>query len=55
MSFAEINGQPGAVFFDTHGVAVVAVSLDIVEHQIQTIHAVTNPEKLAHLRASISA
>jgi RNA polymerase sigma-70 factor, ECF subfamily len=54
MSFAEINGQPGAVFFDTSGVAVVAVSLDIVDGQIQTVHAVTNPEKLAHLRASLT-
>jgi RNA polymerase sigma-70 factor (ECF subfamily) len=54
MSFAEINGQPGAVFFNTDGVAVVAVSLDIVDGQIQTVHAVTNPEKLAYLRAAIS-
>ena len=54
MSFAEINGQPGAVFFDTSGVAVVAVSLDIADGQIQTVHAVTNPEKLAHLRASLT-
>jgi RNA polymerase sigma-70 factor (ECF subfamily) len=54
MSFAEINGQPGAVFFDTAGVAVLAVSLDVADGQIQTVHAVTNPEKLAHLRAALS-
>ena len=54
MSLAEINGQPGAVFFDTEGVAVVAVSLDIAGGQIQAFHAVTNPEKLAHLRASLT-
>ena len=55
MRFAEINGQPGAVLFDTAGVPVVAVSLDIVDDQIQAVRAVTNPEKLAHLRASILA
>ena len=50
---AEINGQPGALFLDAQGVPVVAVSLDIADGQIQTLHAVTNPEKLAHLRASV--
>jgi RNA polymerase sigma-70 factor (ECF subfamily) len=54
MSQAEINGQPGAVFFDTAGIPVLAVSLDIVDGQIQTIHAVSNPEKLAHMRAALS-
>jgi RNA polymerase sigma-70 factor, ECF subfamily len=54
MSLAEINGQPGAVFFDSANVPVVAVSLDIADGQIQTFHAVTNPEKLAHLRAALS-
>jgi RNA polymerase sigma-70 factor, ECF subfamily len=50
---AEINGQPGALLLDPDGVPVVAVSLDIADGQIQTLHAVTNPEKLAHLRAAI--
>jgi RNA polymerase sigma-70 factor (ECF subfamily) len=51
MRLAEINGQPGALFFDPDGVPVVAVSLDIADGQVQTLHAVSNPEKLEHLRA----
>jgi RNA polymerase sigma-70 factor (ECF subfamily) len=52
MRLAEINGQPGAVFFDADGVPVVALSLDIADGQVQTLRAVTNPDKLAHLRAT---
>ena len=52
MRLAEINGQPGAIFLDPDGVAVVAVSLDIADGLVQTLHAVSNPEKLAHLRAT---
>jgi RNA polymerase sigma-70 factor (ECF subfamily) len=51
---AEINGQPGAVFLDPDGVPVVAVSLDIADGQVQTLHAVSNPEKLEHLRAMVN-
>jgi RNA polymerase sigma-70 factor, ECF subfamily len=51
MRLAEINGQPGALLFDPDGVPVVAVSLDIADGQIQTLRAVTNPDKLAPLRA----
>ncbi len=51
MRLAEINGQPGALFLDPDGVPVAAVSLDIADGQIQTLHAVSNPEKLEHLRA----
>ncbi len=50
---AEINGQPGALFLDADDVAVAAVSLDIVDGQVQTMHAVSNPEKLAHLRQAV--
>jgi RNA polymerase sigma-70 factor, ECF subfamily len=46
----EINGQPGAVFFDIRGELVVAVSLDIADDRVQTLRAVSNPDKLAHLR-----
>jgi RNA polymerase sigma-70 factor, ECF subfamily len=50
---AEINGQPGALFLDADDVAIAAVSLDIVDGQVQTMHAVSNPEKLEHLRATV--
>jgi len=47
---AEINGQPGAVFFDPEGQPVLVVSLDIADDQVQAIRAVSNPDKLSHLR-----
>jgi RNA polymerase sigma-70 factor (ECF subfamily) len=53
MRLAEINGQPGAMFLDPDGVPVVAVSLDIADGQVQTLHAVSNPDKLAHLRQTV--
>jgi RNA polymerase sigma-70 factor (ECF subfamily) len=52
LQLAEINGQPGALFFDPEGVLVVAVTLDIADGLVQTLRAVTNPDKLAHLRSA---
>jgi RNA polymerase sigma-70 factor, ECF subfamily len=52
LQLAEINGQPGALFFDPEGVLVVAVTLDIADGLVQTLRAVTNPDKLAHLRTA---
>jgi RNA polymerase sigma-70 factor (ECF subfamily) len=52
---AEINGQPGAMFLDPDGVPVVAVSLDIVDGQVQSLRAVSNPEKLEHLRVMVTS
>ncbi len=49
MRSVEINGQPGAVFIDADGRPIAAVSLDIADDQVQTVHAVSNPEKLRHL------
>ena len=46
------DGQPGAPFLDPDGVPVVAISLDIADGLVQTVNAVSNPEKLAHLRSS---
>ncbi|MGZ8604534.1 MAG: RNA polymerase sigma-70 factor [Actinomycetota bacterium] len=55
MRFAEVNGQPGAVFFDPEGRPAVVVSLDIADDLVQTVRAVTNPDKLRHLGASVSS
>lgn len=44
-----VNGQPGAVFRDRDGRVVNTMALDIADGQIQTIRAVINPDKLAHL------
>lgn len=47
----EINGQPGFLFLDARGRPLVAVSLDIADDLVQTIRAISNPEKLRHLAA----
>jgi RNA polymerase sigma-70 factor (ECF subfamily) len=51
---AEINGQPGAILLDQDGLPVAAVSLDIADGQVQTMHFVSNPEKLEHLRGLVT-
>jgi RNA polymerase sigma-70 factor (ECF subfamily) len=49
MRAAAINGQPGALFLDPEGRPVVAIALDIADDRIQTVRAITNPDKLRHL------
>jgi RNA polymerase sigma-70 factor (ECF subfamily) len=49
---AEVNGQPGAVFFDSDGRPLVVVSLDIADGLVQSIRAISNPDKLRHLDPS---
>jgi RNA polymerase sigma-70 factor, ECF subfamily len=51
MRFAQVNGQPGAVFLGHERRAVLVVSLDLAEGLVQTIRAMTNPEKLRHIDA----
>jgi RNA polymerase sigma-70 factor (ECF subfamily) len=46
---AEINGQPGAMFFDGSGLLVAAWTLDIADGLVKTIRSVVNPDKLHHL------
>lgn len=48
---AEVNGQPGAVFLDEAGGTVLIVSLDIADGLVQTVRAISNPDKLRHLGA----
>jgi RNA polymerase sigma-70 factor (TIGR02957 family) len=45
----EVNGQPGALFFDRNGRLVGVMSLDIAEGQIQGVSSIVNPDKLQHL------
>jgi RNA polymerase sigma-70 factor (ECF subfamily) len=45
----EVNGQPGALFFDREGRLISVMSLDVVEGQIQSVSSVVNPDKLRHL------
>ena len=52
MRLVEINGQPGALFVDGDDRPLVAVALDIADGLVQAFRAVSNPEKLRHLRHS---
>jgi len=47
----KVNGQPGAVITDADGGLIGVWSLGIAEERIQSIRAVVNPDKLAHLGA----
>ncbi|HEV3474527.1 MAG TPA: RNA polymerase sigma-70 factor [Actinomycetota bacterium] len=46
---ATINGQPGALFFDEEGRVIAAVTVDIADDLVQTVRAISNPDKLRHL------
>src|ERR671937_1668444 len=45
----EVNGQPGALFFDREGRLISVAILDIADGQIQGVSAIVNPDKLRHL------
>jgi RNA polymerase sigma-70 factor (TIGR02957 family) len=45
----EVNGQPGALFFDREGRLIAVMSLDVAEGQIQGVSSIANPDKLRHL------
>jgi RNA polymerase sigma-70 factor (TIGR02957 family) len=46
---ADVNGQPGAIFYDREGALLAVMSLDIADGQIQGVSSVVNPDKLRHL------
>jgi RNA polymerase sigma-70 factor (ECF subfamily) len=45
----DVNGQPGAIFRDRDNKVLNTWTLDVLDGQIQTIRAVLNPDKLAHV------
>jgi hypothetical protein len=45
----EVNGQPGALFFDREGRLGGVMILDVADGQIQAVSAIVNPDKLRHL------
>jgi RNA polymerase sigma-70 factor (ECF subfamily) len=51
----EVNGQPGAIFRDRDGKVLAAMTLDILDGQIQTIRSLNNPDKLRHLGPAADA
>ena len=49
LQVTEVNGQPGAVAYDSHDRLLGVAGLGIADGQIQTIHSIANPDKLRHL------
>jgi hypothetical protein len=49
LRLAWVNGQPGAVAYDTAGRVVSVFALDVADGVVQAIRAVVNPDKLGHL------
>jgi RNA polymerase sigma-70 factor (ECF subfamily) len=45
----EVNGQPGAIFFDRENRVIAVMILDIADGQIQGVSTIANPDKLQHL------
>jgi RNA polymerase sigma-70 factor (ECF subfamily) len=45
----ELNGQPGAMFLDRDGRLINVFMLDVADGKVQTLRAIANPDKLAHL------
>jgi len=45
----EVNGQPGALFFDREGRVAGVMILDVADGQIQGVSSIDNPDKLGHL------
>ncbi|NEB04992.1 RNA polymerase sigma-70 factor [Streptomyces sp. SID13726] len=45
----ELNGQPGAIFYDREGRVLHTLTLDVLDGRIQTIRTVINPDKLGHV------
>ena len=45
----EVNGQPGAILRDRDGKVLSTLSLDVLGGRIQSIRAVSSPDKLRHL------
>jgi RNA polymerase sigma-70 factor (TIGR02957 family) len=50
----EVNGQPGALFFDADERLVNVFALEVAEGAIQAVRSVINPDKLAHLGYPLS-
>jgi RNA polymerase sigma-70 factor (TIGR02957 family) len=54
MLATELNGQPGLVALSGH-TPIYALTFEVAERQIHTIHAVANPDKLVYLERQFDA
>jgi RNA polymerase sigma-70 factor (ECF subfamily) len=56
INHVDVNGQPGALLLDSDGRLLAVVALDIADGLVQTVRAVSNPDKLRRLdRTELSA
>jgi RNA polymerase sigma-70 factor (TIGR02957 family) len=46
---AWVNGQPGAVSYDSGGRVIAVLALDVADGMVQAVRSVVNPDKLGHL------
>lgn len=46
---AEVNGQPGALAYDSEGLLVGVLVVDVTDEYVQTVRSIVNPDKLRHL------
>jgi RNA polymerase sigma-70 factor (ECF subfamily) len=49
MKQTEINGQPGALWYDGQGRLASVMTVEIADGVVQTVRSIVNPEKLGHL------
>ncbi len=49
LTSAWVNGQPGMLARDADGALIGVISLDVLDHLVQAIRVVANPDKLRHL------
>jgi RNA polymerase sigma-70 factor (ECF subfamily) len=54
MQTAQINGQPGALAFDSESRLINVLAFDIVGGAFQNVRSVINPDKLGHLGYPLS-
>jgi len=45
----EVNGQPGAIYYDPDGKLLGVLSFDFADGRISAIQSIVNPDKLRHL------
>jgi RNA polymerase sigma-70 factor (ECF subfamily) len=48
---AQVNGEPGVVFYDSEGRAVWVSSFEIADGVVVAVRSILNPDKLAHVPA----
>jgi RNA polymerase sigma-70 factor, ECF subfamily len=49
MDFAEVNGQPGAVFRTASGEVISVVMLKVTDGKVSELFSIVNPDKLQHV------